>query len=49
MAGALIQLVAQGVQDLYLTTDPQITFFKIIYRRHTNFSVESIIQKFVSI
>jgi hypothetical protein len=46
MAGAIIQLVAYGVQDLYLTGDPQITFFKIIYRRHTNFSVESVLQNF---
>jgi len=48
MAGAIIQLVAYGVQDLYLTGDPQITFFKIIYRRHTNFSIESVIQNFSS-
>lgn len=48
MAGAIIQLVAYGIQDLYLTGDPQITFFKIIYRRHTNFSVESVIQNFSS-
>src|SRR5271154_61861 len=46
MAGGLIQLVAYGVQDLYLTGDPQITFFKILYRRHTNFAFESIIQNF---
>ena len=46
MPGGLIQLVAYGVQDLYLTGDPQITFFKILYRRHTNFSVESVIQNF---
>lgn len=46
MPGGLIQLVAYGVQDLYLTGDPQITFFKILYRRHTNFAVESVIQNF---
>lgn len=46
MTGALIQLVAYGVQDLYLTGDPQITFFKIVYRRHTNFAVESVMQTF---
>jgi hypothetical protein len=46
MAGAIIQLVAYGIQDMYLTSDPQITFFKMIYRRHTNFSVESVIQNF---
>lgn len=46
MSGAIVQLVAYGIQDLYLTYDPQITFFKIIYRRHTNFSVESVLQNF---
>lgn len=48
MPGALIQLVAQDVQDVYLTSDPQITFFKIVYRRHTNFCNESIIQNFTA-
>jgi len=46
MSGGLIQLVAYGVQDMYLTKDPQITFFKIVYRRHTNFSTEVIPQFF---
>ena len=41
-----MQLVAYGAQDVYLTGSPQITFFKIIYRRHTNFSVEPIPQTF---
>lgn len=40
MAGGLMQLVAYGAQDVYLTSDPKITFFKVLYRRHTNFSVE---------
>ena len=44
MGGGLLQLVATGAQDLYLTGNPQITFFKIVYRRHTNFSVECIEQ-----
>jgi hypothetical protein len=44
MGGGLMQLVAYGAQDVYLTGDPQITFFKVVYRRHTNFSVESIEQ-----
>lgn len=44
MAGGLIQLVAYGSQDMYLTGNPQITFFKSVYRRHTNFSIESIKQ-----
>lgn len=46
MSGGLIQLVAYGIQDLYLTRDPQITFFKVVYRRHTNFSTEPIPQYF---
>jgi hypothetical protein len=46
MTGALIQLVAKGIQDIFITQDPQITYFKIVYRRHTNFSMESIMQKF---
>jgi len=46
MAGGLIQLVAYGVEDLFLTQDPQITYFKIVYRRHTNFSREEIPQFF---
>jgi len=37
-----MQLVAYGAQDVYLTGNPQITFFKVVYRRHTNFSVECI-------
>jgi len=44
MAGGLMQLVAYGAQDLYVTGNPQITFFKAIYRRHTNFSMEYIPQ-----
>jgi hypothetical protein len=35
----LIQLVAVGIPDLYLTGDPQISFFKVLYRRHTEFSM----------
>jgi len=46
MAGGLIQLVAYGIENIYLTEDPQITFFKTVYRRHTNFSIESIPQFF---
>lgn len=44
MAGGLMQLVAYGAQDVYLTGNPQITFFKVVYRRHTNFSMECIEQ-----
>ena len=46
MAGGLMQLVAYGAQDVYLTGNPQITFFKVVYRRHTNFAIESIEQTF---
>jgi len=41
-----MQLVAYGAQDVYLTGNPQITFWKVVYRRHTNFAVESIEQVF---
>ena len=44
MGGGLMQLVAYGAQDIYLTGNPQITFFKVVYRRHTNFSMETISQ-----
>ena len=46
MGGGLMQLVAYGAQDIYLTGNPQITFFKVVYRRHTNFAVEAIEQTF---
>jgi hypothetical protein len=46
MAGGLMQLVAYGAQDVYLTGNPQITFWKVTYRRHTNFALESIEQTF---
>ena len=47
MAGALMQLVAYGAQDVYLTGNPQITFFKVVYRRHTNFAMESMQQTLI--
>jgi hypothetical protein len=46
MGGGLMQLVAMGAQDVFLTGNPQITFFKVVYRRHTNFSKECIAQQF---
>jgi hypothetical protein len=46
MPGGLMILVAYGYENLYLTDDPQITYFKIVYRRHTNFSIEPIPQYF---
>jgi hypothetical protein len=49
MGGGLLQLVAYGAQDVYLTGNPQITFFKVVYRRHTNFAMEAIQQTFAGI
>ena len=46
MAGGLVQLVAQGAQDAYLTTKAQVTFWKVVYRRYTNFALEAIAQTF---
>ena len=44
MGGGIMQLTASGVQDNYITGNPQITFFKSVYRRHTNFAIETIQQ-----
>ena len=44
MGGGLLQLVAYGAQDIYLTGNPQITFFKTVFRRHTNFAIQSVEQ-----
>ena len=44
MGGGLIQLIAIGEQDQFLTGNPQITFFKSVYRHYTNFSMELIEQ-----
>jgi len=41
MGGGLLQLVAYGAQDAYLSGNPQITFWKGLYKRHTNFAMES--------
>jgi hypothetical protein len=41
-----MQLVAYGAQDVFLTGKPEISFFKVVYRRHTNFAMESIEQTF---
>lgn len=49
MPGGLMQLVAYGAENLYLTGNPQITFFKTVYRRHTNFAMEYIEQYFTSL
>jgi len=44
MGGGLLQLIAstESPQDVYLTGNPEITFFKTVFRRHTNFAMESI-------
>jgi len=42
MSGGLMQLVAYGAQDVYLTGNPEITFFKVVYRRYTNFAIETV-------
>lgn len=44
MGGGVIQLVAYGAQDIYLTGNPQITFFKAVYKRHTMFAIENFSQ-----
>jgi hypothetical protein len=41
MVGGLLQLVAYGAQDAYLSGNPHITFWKILYKRHTNFAMEA--------
>ena len=46
MTGGLIQLVAFGSEDLYLIGTPQTSFFKKVYKRHTNFAMEQIRQTF---
>ena len=47
MGGGLLQLAAYGAQDLFLTGNPQMSFFIAVYKRHTNFSMESINQEFI--
>ena len=44
MAGGLMQLVAYGAQDVYLTGNPKVTFFQAVYKKHTNFAMENIEQ-----
>jgi len=46
-SGGLIQLASKGQENMYLTDNPEITWFKIQYRRHTNFSIEEIQQNFI--
>lgn len=44
-----MHLAAYGIEDMFLTNSPQITYFKIVYRRHTNFSIEEIRQNFIQV
>ena len=46
MGGGLMQIAVKGVQDQFLVGSPQITFFKTIHKRYSNFSMESIQQHF---
>jgi hypothetical protein len=47
MAGGLIQIASYGIHDIFLIGNPQITFFKIVYRRHTNFAMEYVNESFI--
>ena len=47
MKGSLIQMTSRGAEDLHMLENPTLTFFKIVYKRHTSFSMESINQVFV--
>jgi hypothetical protein len=47
MTGGLMQLVSYGSQDIYLTGNPQMTFFKFVYKRHTNFAIEQMEQSYI--
>ena len=49
MGGGILQLVLKGKIDTYLTGNPEFTFFKAVYRRHTNFSIESIKQQITNV
>jgi len=48
MGGALMKLVAYGAQDVFLTGTPEITFWKVSYRRHTNFAIASEVRRELS-
>ena len=46
MTGSLLQIVSTDIKDIFLTIDPQITFFKIVYLRHTPFAIDLLEEKF---
>jgi hypothetical protein len=47
MTGGLLQLAAYGAQNTYLSGNPQITFFVAVYKRYTNFAIQSVPQYFI--
>ena len=47
MGGGILQLLAKGVQDTMLSGNPEITFFKKVYKRYTNFGIEQMEQVFI--
>ena len=49
MTGSLLQIVSTDIKDIFLTIDPQITFFKIVYLRHTPFSIDILEETFNTI
>ena len=46
MGGGVMQLVAIGAQDVFISGSPEMSYFKMVYKRHTNFSMESVRQTF---
>ena len=49
MTGSLLQIVSTDIKDIFLTIDPQITFFKIVYLRHTPFAIDLLEETFNTI
>ena len=49
MSGGILQVAVKSAQDIFLTTNPEITFFKMVYRRHTNFSKTEFDLNFINI
>lgn len=48
MGGGVMQLIAIGAQDVFITGSPELSYFKMVYKRHTNFSMESVRQTFAT-
>ena len=49
MGGGRVQLLARGAQDDLLTGNPQVSFWKRAYKRHTRFAVETVRQQLLSV